>query len=107
MASKGDLKEGAKQYPDKYASYIAIERVLDHSMFFKKVNGAAVKVSLEERAGVQVDELLVEQYVKAHTARQKRLLEAKREADLAKEIAKKEREAAKNKVDKNQLVMAI
>ena len=56
---------------------------------------------------MQVDELLVEQYVKAHTARQKRLLEAKREADLAKEIAKKERETAKNKVVKNQLVMAI
>lgn len=107
MASKGDLNEGAKQYPDKYASYIAIERVLDHTMFTKKIKGQTIKVSLEERAGVQVDEGLVREYAEAHEERRQRLLDAKREADLAKEKARQEKEAAKNKHKENQLVMAI
>lgn len=76
MGSKNDLAYSARTYPDDYASHIALERVIDHTMYLKTVKKKSVPVSLSEAAGVPVDESLVSHHVRRWKSLQSKLHKA-------------------------------
>lgn len=64
MGSKNDLAHGALENPALFATYVAVEKVIGHTMFAKSKTKNGVKttipVSLEDHVGVKADETLVE-----------------------------------------------
>lgn len=99
LGNKRDLAHGANNHPDMYASYTAIERVLDHTMFVKQVKNQPVGVTLAEKAQVPVDEALVAEYVIKHQARRDYLL-AKKAQETAEKAAKKMAKTSKRRSKK-------
>lgn len=84
LANKNDLVNGARNYPEKYQTYVALERVIDHTMFTRKKQGQTIKVTLVEKTGVPIDELAVQRKVTQLKARQHALLKVKADEQKAK-----------------------
>jgi hypothetical protein len=118
MGSKNDLVNGANWYPDSYAMMVALERVVEHTMFTKSVaNPEYVKVEvvkdgkkkiakrltipmpLTEKTGVQVDEVAVEKWMTKLEARRAQLIDAKNAELEAKALRKKETLVSVKNVD--------
>lgn len=96
MGCANDLNNAANWYPDDYALFVAIEKVIGHTMFHKTVKREPVKVSLSDKVDVPVDEVAVRRWMKVLTEQREQLLEAKRKEIEEKEAKKAERDAAKN-----------
>ena len=100
LGSTHDLKNGAKQYPDLYARYIALEKLCDHTMFIKKkqkthydvstdlitgksikrkthVEKTVIKVPLHEKVGMPYDELRVQYWLNHYKQKEKEISTAK------------------------------
>lgn len=84
MANKNDLHLGATNYPETYTTMVAMERVMDHTVFFKtrtknKQIIARIPVSVAEKAEVPVDEVAVQRAIPVLRARREQLLAQKAE----------------------------
>lgn len=84
LGSAHDAANAARWYPNEYALMRALELTVDHTMFFKTIKKEPVKVSLVEKAGVQVDEVAVRRWQMILNERRNQLLEAKRIEDQEK-----------------------
>jgi DNA sulfur modification protein DndC len=115
MGSLNDLINGAVNYPEQYHRMVALERVVDFTMFIKKrvvstMRGnikvrqeVIVNVPLNEMCGVEIDEVAVARHVKALTVRRAELLAA---AKVKKEAREKKQMSNKAPND-NQLGLAF
>ena len=99
MGNKNDLTNGANWYPDSYAMTVALERVVGHTMFSKKVKGVAVPVSLTEKTSVQVDEVAVRRWMMVLANRRENLLKKKQAELEEKALRKKEKLVSVKNVD--------
>ncbi|WP_018984029.1 phosphoadenosine phosphosulfate reductase domain-containing protein [Salinimonas chungwhensis] len=95
LANKNDLTNGVVERPELYTDYIAIERVINHTMFVKQKNKQPVPVSISEKTGVPFDEVEVQRKMPIMQARRDALLAQKEAEALAKQSAKTERDKAK------------
>lgn len=131
MSNSKDLTLGVLARPDIYHEYIAVERIIKHTMFIKssqkttkwdetdlitgeviqrkRVHKTVVKIPLEEKVGLPFNELEVARWVKKLTIRREELLAIKAQTELqAAEVRrlKKTGKQAKNK-DTHTLPLAI
>lgn len=95
LANKNDLTNGVIAKPDLYTDYIAIERVINHTMFVRQKNKQPVPVSISEKVGIPFDELEVQRKIPMLVERRNQLIADKAEQTKAKELAKVERNKAK------------
>lgn len=95
LANKNDLTNGVVERPDLYTDYIAIERVIDHTMFVKQKNKQPVPVSISEKTGIAFNEAEVQRKIPLMQARRDQLLAEKELALKEKAKAKVERDKAK------------
>lgn len=63
LGSKCDLKNGAKERPEEYHLMVALERVINHTMFSKRIKGEVIPVSLSERVEDPIDEAKIQHYM--------------------------------------------
>ena len=95
LSNKNDLTNGAIAKPELYHHYIALERVIDHTMFVRQKNKQPVPVSISEKVGIEFDELEVQRLIPELTKRREELLAEKAAKEAAKEAAKAEKNKAK------------
>jgi 3'-phosphoadenosine 5'-phosphosulfate sulfotransferase (PAPS reductase)/FAD synthetase len=131
MANLNDITLGVLARPDIYHEYIAVERIIKHTMFIKssqktikwdetdlitgeviqrkRVEKTVVKIPLEEKVGLPFNELEVARWVKKLTVRREELLAIKAETEAQAAEArrlKKTGKQAKNK-DTHTLALAL
>ena len=106
FSDKKSLEHAANDYPHIYNSYVAIERVIEHDVFCKQVKKQPVGVSIAEKAGVPVDETLVQKLIQQMTLRREKLLTEKLAKNIAKEATKKAKVSCKV-VATNQLSLYV
>lgn len=102
MACKNDLTHGAENYPELYHTMVALEEVVGHTMFIKKVKGEVVKVPLNEKIDVPVNRSAINVAKRRLEKRREVLLKEKEQKLQEKALKKANREAiaAKKIMDK-------
>lgn len=127
-ANVNDMRLGALENMDVYHQYLAVEKVVGHTLVFrskqktikterfciitgkilidKHVEKTALPIPLNEHIGLDFDELAVQKYVKIFTARRAELLNIKAEEEAEKLSKRNAKHTKINKADENQLAMA-
>jgi hypothetical protein len=127
QASLQDKRYGALSSPDMYCQYLAVERVIGHTLVFtskqrtikterdcivtgkklidKRVEKTIKAIPLNEHLGLPFDELAVQRYVKEFTVRREQMLAEKAENEAIADANRRAKNTKINNPDENQLAM--
>lgn len=121
QADLQDKRNGALSSPDLYFRYLALERVIGHTLVFsskqrtiktervciitgktlidKRIEKTIKAIPLNEHLGLPFDELAVQRYVNLYTKRRNELLAIKAEEEAIAAAKRKEKNSPKKHVD--------